>query len=312
MADYSPRLEAVSCVSPAGTHRMAYWEWGDPHNDDVVLCVHGLTRTGRDFDVLAQALSQRYRVVCPDVVGRGLSDRLNQPLFYAVPQYTSDMVTLVARLQPERLSWIGTSMGGLIGLAYAGLIAAAASQAPKPLPARTTATLPPTGMRLDRLVLNDVGPHIEPASLARIGQYVGEAVSFSSFEQAVQYVQQTAASFGPHSPEQWAALTRHTYIEQNGQWVKHYDLALSEPFKAMTPEAAAQGEAYLWSAFDSLGCPTLIVRGNDSDLLSEQTLSHMLSRNKNAQAVRMLGVGHAPTLMATDQVRCVEDFLNSP
>lgn len=310
--DQSPRLEAVSCVSPAGTHRMAYWEWGDPHNSDVVLCVHGLTRTGRDFDVLAHALSQRYRVVCPDVVGRGLSDRLSQPLFYAVPQYTSDMVTLIARLRPERLSWVGTSMGGLIGLAYAGLIAAAAAQAQKPLPARIATPLPPTGMRLDRLVLNDVGPYIEPVSLARIGQYVGEAVSFDSFAQAVQYVQQTAASFGPHSPEQWAALTRHTYIEQDGKWVKHYDLALAEPFKAMTPEAAAQGEAYLWSAFDSLRCPTLIVRGNNSDLLSEQTLLQMLGRNTNAQAVRMMGVGHAPTLMAADQVRCLEDFLNSP
>ncbi|MEY3629856.1 MAG: hypothetical protein RLY91_1622 [Pseudomonadota bacterium] len=291
---------------------MAYWEWGDPHNDNVVLCVHGLTRTGRDFDVLAQALSQRYRVVCPDVVGRGLSDRLSQPMFYAVPQYTSDMVTLIGRLQPARLSWVGTSMGGLIGLAYAGLLAAAATQAPKPLPARVAKPLPLTGMRLDRLVLNDVGPHIEPASLARIGQYVGEAVSFDSFEQAVQYVQQTAASFGPHSPEQWAVLTRHTYIEQDGKWIKHYDLALSEPFKTMTPEAAAQGEAYLWSAFDSLRCPTLVVRGNDSDLLSEHTLSQMLSRNKNAQAVRMIGVGHAPTLMATDQVRCIVNFLNSP
>ena len=202
-------------------------------------------------------------------------------------------------------------MGGLIGLAYAGLIAAAAAQAQKPLPARIATPLPPTGMRLDRLVLNDVGPYIEPVSLARIGQYVGETVSFDSFAQAVQYVQQTAASFGPHSPEQWAALTRHTYIEQDGKWVKHYDLALAEPFKAMTPEAAAQGEAYLWSAFDSLRCPTLIVRGNDSDLLSEQTLSQMLGRNKNAQAVRMIGVGHAPTLMAADQVRCIEDFLSS-
>ena len=310
--DHSPRLEAISCVSPAGTHRMAYWEWGDPDNQDVVLCVHGLTRTGRDFDVLAQALSQRHRVVCPDVVGRGLSDRLSQPMYYAIPQYTSDMVTLVARLQAKRLSWVGTSMGGLIGLVYAGLIAGAAAQATQPLPARIGTTLPPTGMRLDRLVLNDVGPHIEPMSLSRIGEYVGEAVTFDSFEQAVQAVQQINASFGPHTPEQWQALTRYTYIEQDGKWIKHYDLALAQPFKGMTPESTAQGEAILWAAFDSLRCPTLIVRGNDSDLLSEQTLSQMLSRNANARAVRISGVGHAPTLMASDQVAHIEHFLNSP
>lgn len=290
---------------------MAYWEWGDKHNPDVVLCVHGLTRTGRDFDVLAQSLSSRYRVVCPDVVGRGLSDRLTQPMFYAVPQYTSDMVTLIGRLQPQRLSWVGTSMGGLIGLAYAGILAASQSHAPALLPARMTTALPPSGMRLDRLVLNDVGPHIEPASLVRIGQYVGEPVSFASFESAVAYVKQMAASFGPHTAEQWAALTQHTYIEQNGKWVKHYDLALAEPFKAMTPESAAQGEAILWSAFDSISCPTLIVRGNDSDLLSEQTLVQMLSRNPNAQAFRVAGVGHAPTLMADDQVQHIQTFLNN-
>lgn len=289
---------------------MAYWEWGDKHNPDVVLCVHGLTRTGRDFDVLARALSSRYRVVCPDVVGRGLSDRLSQPMFYAVPQYASDMVTLIGRLQPQRLSWVGTSMGGLIGLVYAGTLAAGRTNAPKLLPAREKTELPPTGIRLDRLVLNDVGPHIEPGSLVRIGQYVGEPVSFDSFESAVVYVQQTAASFGPHSSEQWAALTRHTYIEQNGKWVKHYDLALSEPFKSMTPESAAAGEAILWSAFDSIGCPILIVRGNESDLLSEQTLVQMLSRNRNAQAFHVEGVGHAPTLMAEDQVDVVQKFLN--
>lgn len=311
MDNSSPRLEAIECVSPAGLHRMAYWEWGERDNPDVVLCVHGLTRTGRDFDVLAKALSTRYRVVCPDVVGRGLSDRLSQPLFYAVPQYTSDMVTLIGRLQAHRLSWVGTSMGGLIGLAYAGLIATARTVVSKPLPARVTQALPQTGLRLDRLVLNDVGPHIEPASLVRIGQYVAEAVSFDSFDLAVAYVRQTAASFGPHTAEQWAALTRHTYIEQNGKWVKHYDLALAEPFKAMTPEAAAQGEAILWAAFDSLICPTLIVRGNDSDLLSEQTLLQMLSRNGNAQTFRVAGVGHAPTLMADDQVHYVQKFLNA-
>src|SRR5690606_23554880 len=116
-----PRLNRVSCLSPAGLHRMAYWEWGDPQNDRVLLCVHGLTRTGRDFDALARRLCQEYRVVCPDVVGRGMSDWLSEPAYYIVPQYLADMVTLIARLNPRVLHWFGTSMGGMIGMTLAGL-----------------------------------------------------------------------------------------------------------------------------------------------------------------------------------------------
>jgi pimeloyl-ACP methyl ester carboxylesterase len=305
----TPRLRAVMCSSPAGLHRMAYTEWGDPSNKKVVLCVHGLTRTGRDFDVLAKRLAQDYRVVCPDVVGRGMSDRLANPAFYAVPQYAADMVNLVDRLQPSELHWVGTSMGGLIGLAYAGSLALARVQQHNLTPAQHYSDLPSTGVRLDRLVLNDVGPHLEPVSLERIGQYVGEAIEFASFQEAVQYVKKTAASFGPHTKAQWEDLTRYTYIEQNGRWIKHYDLGLAVPFKSMTPEVAAQGEQYLWSAYASVQTPVLILRGAESDLLSKQTLQQMLERNPHAQAHEFKGVGHAPTLMTDDQVKVVTDFL---
>lgn len=305
----TPRLKAVMCSSPAGLHRMAYTEWGDPSNKKIVLCVHGLTRTGRDFDVLAKRLAQDYRVVCPDVVGRGMSDRLANPAFYAIPQYAADMVNLVDRLQPSELHWVGTSMGGLIGLAYAGALALSRVQQQTLTPAQHYSNLPSTGVRLDRLVLNDVGPHLEPVSLERIGQYVGEAVEFASFDEAVQYVKKTAASFGPHTKAQWQELTRYTYIEQNGVWMKHYDLGLAVPFKSMTPEVAAQGEQYLWSAYSSVQTPILILRGAESDLLSKQTLQHMLERNVQAQAHEFKGVGHAPTLMTDDQVKVVTDFL---
>ena len=283
----TPRLEAVMCSSPAGLHRMAYYEWGDPDNSQVVLCVHGLTRTGRDFDVLAAKLSQDFRVVCPDVAGRGLSDRL----------------------QPSTLHWVGTSMGGLIGLAYAGALAIAQVQQQNLTPAQHYEKLPSTQVRLDRLVLNDVGPHIEPVSLERIGEYVGEALQFNTFDDCVQYVKATAASFGPHSESQWQDLTRHTYIEQNGHWIKHYDLALAEPFKAMTPQEAAQGEQYLWSAYTSIQTPILVVHGVESDLLTQETVEQMLARNPHARACDFIGVGHAPTLMADDQVKAVTDFL---
>lgn len=306
----TPRVNAITCASPAGFHRMAYYEWGDAENPDVVLCVHGLTRTGRDFDTLARELSRNYRVICPDVVGRGLSDRLSNPLFYAVPQYVSDMVTLIGRLQPARLQWVGTSMGGLIGMAYAGGLAQAHAVHAQPTPTQSLHALPPTGLRLDRLVLNDVGPRIEPSSLHRIGQYVGEVVCFNSFEEAVTYVKTTAASFGPHTEEQWQALTRFTYIHQGDQWIKHYDLGLAIPFKSMDEASASQGEQYLWMAYASIQVPVLIVRGQDSDLLSPQTLQLMLERNAHARAVQFAGVGHAPTLMAQDQLDAVTGFLN--
>jgi pimeloyl-ACP methyl ester carboxylesterase len=288
---------------------MAYTEWGDPSNKKVVLCVHGLTRTGRDFDVLAKRLAQDYRVVCPDVVGRGMSDRLANPAFYAVPQYAADMVNLVDRLQPSQLHWVGTSMGGLIGLAYAGALALARVQQQTLTPAQHYSNLPSTGVRLDRLVLNDVGPHLEPVSLERIGQYVGEAIEFANFAAAVKYVKTTAASFGPHTEAQWQELTRYTYIEQNGRWIKHYDLGLAVPFKSMTPELATQGEQYLWSAYGSVQTPILILRGAESDLLSKQTLQRMLERNPQAKSYEFRGVGHAPSLMVDDQVKVVTDFL---
>lgn len=304
-----PRLHAVTCSSPAGLHRMAYYEWGDPDNNEIILCVHGLTRTGRDFDVLARALSVRYRVICPDVVGRGLSDWLSNPAFYALPQYVSDIVTLIARLQPERLHWVGTSMGGLIGLVYAGALSQTRLSSSSLSPAQRYTKLPSTRLRLDSIVLNDVGPHLEPASLARIGLYVGENIKFSSFDQAVQYVRMTCEGFGPHTPEQWADLTRHVYIEHDGNWVKHYDLSLAEPFRQLTPEVAAQGEAFLWGAFASILSPIQIIRGQLSDLLSEQTCQKMLQHQPQARLAQIGGVGHAPTLVESDQVNIIKDFL---
>ncbi|CAB3851015.1 alpha/beta fold hydrolase [Achromobacter deleyi] len=305
-ASLEPRLEFVTCASPAGLHRMAYWEWGDPANDQVVVCVHGLTRSGRDFDTLARRLAGRYRVVCPDVVGRGRSDWLVNPAFYTVPQYVSDMVTLVARLRPARLSWVGTSMGGLIGLGLAG--AAAFARAMLPLRPHVGMLPPQAGVRLDKLVLNDVGPRLETGALARIGQYVGEPGAFGSFAEAVANMRANSGTFGPHTDEQWEHLARFVYPEQDGKWVKHYDLALAQPM-AMTPEELAAGEQVLWRSYDAIDCPILIVRGEQSDLLTRATTEEMRQRNPRAQVLEVPGVGHAPTLMADSQVTPVADFL---
>jgi pimeloyl-ACP methyl ester carboxylesterase len=170
------RIKSVQCISPAGLHRMAYKEWGDPANQNVLVCVHGVTRVGDDFDSLARALSDHYRVVCPDVVGRGRSGRLRNPQLYQIPQYVSDMVTLVARVTANSdggaVDWFGTSMGGLIGMGLA--------------------SLPDNPVR--KLVLNDIGPTLDPAALQRIGDYIGQDLRFKSFDEGAAFVREVSAS----------------------------------------------------------------------------------------------------------------------
>ncbi|CAM5217121.1 Pimeloyl-ACP methyl ester carboxylesterase OS=Castellaniella defragrans OX=75697 GN=HNR28_000269 PE=4 SV=1 [Castellaniella defragrans] len=306
--DAAPRLDYVACASPSGVHRMAYWEWGDPDNDRVLLCVHGLTRTGRDFDLLAQALQKDYRVVCPDVVGRGRSDWLLNPAGYVVPQYVVDMVTLAARLDPKRLDWVGTSMGGLIGLALAGALAAS----PALRPPRGSWGL---GERPDipftRLVLNDVGPMLNADGLARIALYVGEDKRFASFQQAVDYVHAMSMGFGPHDAAGWEDLTRDVFHEQDGQWIRHYDLRIALPFAEQTPEALEAAEQVLWQAWDHWPGEALVLRGERSDILSADTLREMLARNPRARGEQFPGVGHAPTLRTAEQIDVVRDFLLS-
>lgn len=287
-----PRLHHVTCANPKGLHRMAYWEWGAQDNPRVVVCVHGLSRQGRDFDTLAQALSGEFRVICPDVVGRGQSDWLPDPMLYAVPTYVADMVALLARLNVEQVSWVGTSMGGLIGLSLASLHA--------------QGQVSP----ISRLVLNDVGPVIEFASLQRIGTYLGAPRRFPSVEAGAEFLWSISQSFGPHTPEQWLALSRPQFKPApEGGWMFQYDPAIAVPFRAFTPEIAAFSEAMLWKAYDSVTAPTLLVRGQDSDLLSADTARAMGQRGPQAPCVEFAGVGHAPTLIADDQVACVREFL---
>ena len=304
-----PRIHAVTCTSPGGLHRMAYYEWGDADNPDVVMCVHGLTRSGRDFDRLARELAARFRVICPDVAGRGLSDWLPLPMLYAVPQYLSDIVTLIARLQPQTLRWVGTSMGGLIGLGLSGAIAQSRGHGDRLPPAQKHRALPSTGMRMQRMVINDVGPRIEPLSLLRIGQYLAEPVAFDSFEQAVSYVKSVSTSFGQLTDELWHEFARYVYVNVDGKWVKHYDPAIAIPFASMSAEASKQGEQLLWQAWDTIDYPVMVLRGQDSDLLSRATLDEMLKRQPWARAKTFSGVGHAPSLMVSEQIGVVMEFL---
>lgn len=282
-----PRLLDVSCLNGRGLHRMAYWEWGDPANDTVLVCVHGLTRQGRDFDVVARTMVDHYRVVCPDVVGRGRSDWLRDPMGYVLPQYAADMVTLLARLNARTVHWLGTSMGGVIGLGVAAL----------------------QGSPVSKLVLNDVGPRLDPAGIARIGGYVGQIRRWNTLDEAADAIWAISTGFGPHSREQWLELTRPQLKADGEALVPRSDPAIAVPFKALTPEAAAAGEAALWQAYDAVRCPTLLLRGAQSDLLSHDTAREMTERGPRAQLVEFAGVGHAPTLVQPDQVRAVREFL---
>ena len=286
-----PELHRVKCLDARGLHHMAYWEWGDPANPRVVICVHGLSRQGRDFDTLARDLASDCRVICPDVVGRGRSDRLADPMGYAIPTYVADMVTLVARLNVEQVDWVGTSMGGLIGLGLAGL-----------------ANTP-----IRRLVLNDVGPAIEPVALQRIGSYLGAPVRWATLEEAADALWAISQGFGPHTREQWLELTRPQLVAApEGGLVPRYDPAIAVPFRAITPELAKAGEAALWQTYDRVRAPTLLLRGADSDLLSPATARAMTERGPKARLVEFAGVGHAPMLIQPDQRAVVRGFLLGP
>jgi pimeloyl-ACP methyl ester carboxylesterase len=287
-----PRLRSVQCSSPAGLHRMAYKEWGDPANPRVLVCVHGVTRVADDFDVLARALCDRYRVVCPDVVGRGRSGRLRDPAHYTVPQYVADMVTLVARVtagnDSEDVHWFGTSMGGLIGMVLAGF-----EDSP-----------------VKRLVLNDIGPVLDPVAMARIGDYIGQDLRFPDFASGAAFVREVSGAFGPHSDDQWHKLASDVLVQEpGGAWTRHYDPGLAKPFAAITPERAKEDEARLWAAYDAIRCPTLLVRGAESDLLSRATAEEMTRRGPRPVLVELAGVGHAPTFVQPDQVALARQFL---
>lgn len=286
------KIKSVQCCSPTGLHHMSYKEWGDETNPEILICAHGVTRVGDDFDVMAQSLSDHYRVICPDVVGRGRSGKLLDPAMYQIPQYVSDMVTLIARVTAHRddarVDWFGTSMGGLIGMALASL----------------------PGNPIRKLVLNDIGPTIDPVALRRIGDYIGQDLRFPDFEMAARFVREVSASFGEHTEEQWHKLATDVLRQQDdGQWVRHYDMGLAKPFSEATPETAKADEARLWAAYDAIRCPTLLIRGENSDLLSRDTAHIMASRGPKAQLVEIPNVGHAPTFMHDDQIAIARTFL---
>jgi cobalt-zinc-cadmium efflux system protein len=288
LEDPLSRTHYVQCASTSGLHQMAYHEWGDPHNQNVLICVHGLTRRGSDFNVLAKAMSDRYRVICPDVVGRGDSDWLENPMLYGLPQYVADMVTLIARLGVDKVDWFGTSMGGLIGIFLA-------SQEHSPI---------------RRMILNDVGPKIEATALKRLGDYVGKPFRFASKKEGLIYLNRICAPFGEFTPEQWKEYNGPHLIKDGSEWVVHYDPDIAKPFAALNMATAAMGEMMTWKAYEAIQAEMLVVRGADSDLLSAKTVSEMSRRNPRARSIEIPGVGHAPAFITPEQVALAREFFS--
>jgi pimeloyl-ACP methyl ester carboxylesterase len=277
-------------LSAKGFHRIHYTEWGDAANPHIVMCVHGLSRTGRDFDFLAQALQSDFRVVCPDIVGRGKSDWLQAKEDYGYPQYLADMNALIARVTDgigkSDVYWVGTSMGGIIGMLVA------------------SRRLSP----ITKLVLNDIGAVIPKAALERLALYIGHAPQFKTFEELEAYVRLVSAPFGPLTDEQWRHLTVHSAkLMEDGSWTTAYDPAIGIPFR--------QGPLHdinLWEYFDAIPCPTLLLRGAQSDLLLKDDALAMTQRGPRPRLVEFEGIGHAPALMAQDQIAVVREFLLAP
>ena len=286
LPDPLSRTGYIQCASPSGLHKMAYHEWGDINNPNVLICVHGLTRRGSDFTVLARAMSDHYRVICPDIVGRGDSDWLSNPMLYGIPQYVTDMMALIAQLGLTKVDWFGTSMGGLIGT-----FMAAHEHSP-----------------IRRMILNDVGPRIEPAALSRLGDYVGKPLSFATKKEGLIYLNRICAPFGTFPPEQWKAYNGPHLIQREGAWILHYDPNIAKPFEALSSATAIVGEMMTWKAFDAIKADMLIVRGGDSDLLSAKTVAEMCQRNPRARSVEIPGVGHAPAFITPEQVSLVREF----
>jgi pimeloyl-ACP methyl ester carboxylesterase len=274
-------------LSRKGFHRVAYVEWGDPNADRTAICVHGLSRQGRDFDRVAATLAGLgWRVICPDLVGRGRSGRLADAAEYAIPQYAADLNALIARLGVERVDWIGTSLGGLIGMVLAG-------QAESPI---------------DRLVVNDIGPFLPWQALHRLGSTLREMPKgFADYDAALTHFRSTLAPFGDLAPDEWDHLVRYSVAEEpDGHWRKLVDPGISAAFRPVFFYNLS-----LWNYWDAISCPTLVLRGETSDLLLESTARDMTRRGPRAAVVNIPGCGHAPALLDPAQIAVITDWLEA-
>ena len=285
---------SVLCAGPVGAHRVAYREWGgwrdrtasDSSPPPVLVCVHGLTRNGLDFDTLGAALGGEFRVICPDLPGRGSSDWLSDPSYYRLETYVADMLELLRQLGVQHVHWLGTSLGGLVGMLLASL----------------------PDSPVVRLVLNDIGPRIERVALQRIAGYVGQTRVFSDIHEAERYVRLVSAPFGALSDADWQHLTQVVLRpRREGGFEFNYDPAIAEAFRRVT----AASDFDLWPFYRRIRCPTLVMRGELSDLLSRESAAEMAACGPHARVVEIAGVGHAPMFLDPAQIALVRGFFQA-
>ncbi|HTP61388.1 MAG TPA: alpha/beta hydrolase [Burkholderiales bacterium] len=305
-------------LSSGGFHRNAYLDWGKPASSQVVVCVHGLSRNSRDFDYLARDLARDCRVICPDVVGRGDSEWLADKGDYSFSTYLSDAASLIARITapappvtlgtvrrlrgsgqgPATIDWVGTSMGGLIGM----LLAAK------------------RGSPIRRLVLNDIGAFISWGSLYRLKGYVAGGGSFRDLAEVEAYLRDACAPFGPLTDEQWRHLAEHSAARvgdgpNSALYRMRYDPAIGDTMRVSAPDPEFPlGPNFLagidlWKTWTEIRCPTLVLRGAESDVLSHETLMRMQALRPGVEVLELPGIGHAPALMSYDQIAAVREFL---
>jgi pimeloyl-ACP methyl ester carboxylesterase len=286
VSEGGPRRGSFAGASPAGPHRVGYLDYGRTDAPQTAVCVHGLTGCARDFEMLAPVLAGAgYRVVCPDVVGRGDSDRLADPSRYEVRQYVSDMQALLAHLGVSEVDWIGTSMGGLIGM-------------------RLAATSPGA---LRRLVLNDIGPFIPRAALQRLDAYTGSDPTFADLGEAEAHIRLHYTPFGELGDERWRWMAEmRTRPREGGGLRLHYDPAVS-----LNLHATADRDADLWRYWDQIRCPVLVLRGESSDLLLRETVSEMATRGPGVELIEFGGCGHNPPLFERNQIDPVVAWLTA-
>lgn len=291
----------VLCASQEGFHQIVYSEWGEPNPEyPTVVCVHGLTRNRHDFDALAEFLSNQGRhVFCPDIVGRGDSSWFKNPHHYDFPQYVSDMTTLIARTIAPQIDWIGTSMGGLIGMMLAAL--------------------PNSPIRC--LILNDIGPQVPIHALWRLGKYAEKETTFTSQEQAKEYFKTIYADFGSLSEQQWEKFTEHSIQEKApGLYVVKLDPNIKDAKSSMqlvkeffhNPHKALEGILFdidFWSVWKQVKCPVLVIRGNHSDFLLPEHVRKMQRIHPNVDVIEIEDAGHAPALLEQEHHEKITNWL---
>ncbi len=274
----------TSCSSD-GLHQLAYTDWGEIDNPNVLICSHGLTRNKHDFDALAKKLSSKRRVICFDLPGRGESDWLTNKMAYDYHQYTVDALMIIARSGAKKVDWLGTSMGGLLGMALASL-----KQSP-----------------IQKLILNDVGPFIPKAALMRIADYVGKQPSFDTEAELEAYIRAVYAGFGELTDKQWKHILRYGQRTlDNGQLTLNYDPDISQVF---TNKPLA--DINLWPVWNNIQQQTLVIHGENSDLLETATAKEMTESNVHSELLEIANTAHSPALMNTKDIHLIEAWLDN-